>query len=464
MSWVVEELQGLNLGDIRRDLRLMRILQSLADHCEQGFSQAFDSAAEVKAAYRFCENGQVSWPRILAPHQQATVRRCQEQPVVLVAQDTTEINLTHHPTTQGLGYLGSSKCRGLLLHSCLALTPAGTPLGVLHLQPWVRPLEQLGKRHTRHQRPTAEKESQRWLTALAAIGQALPQHPQVVVICDREADLYDLFAAPRPSTIHLLVRVAREQRLVGEHVSLRAALATEPIAGYVQLQVPRGGVRVPREATLAVRYKTLEIPAPRRFRAGVCLPLQYILAEEVSTSPGETPIRWLLATTLPVTCLEDALQGLSYYSRRWGIERFHFTLKSGCQIESRQFEQLPNIERMAAVYSIVAWRVLWLTYESREHPHAPCTQILSPSEWQSLVAYTATHGGGRRRRFILPTTPPTLAEAVRMIGRLGGHLGRRGDGPPGVQSVWRGMARLYDIASVWEIVHPPPIGNEDCGQ
>jgi Transposase DNA-binding/Transposase Tn5 dimerisation domain len=453
MSWAGEELAEAELGDTRRVLRLMRMVESLADHAERSIPQSFDSEAEVKAAYRFWENEAIGWREILAPHSRKTVRRAMDHPVVLVAQDTTEINLTTHPATAGLGYLASTHSRGVLLHSCLAISPQGVPLGIVDQQVWTRPVEQLGQRHQRRKKATADKESQRWLNGVQACQTALAKHPRVIVIGDRESDIYELFAAARAPHVHLLVRVAHEKRRV-EHPAryLGDALATAPVLGQIEVAVPRKQNRPSRRARLNVRVMTLAIQAPHN-RPGPAIPLQFLLVEEVDPPVGEAPIHWLLATTLPVETLENATQCVQWYVFRWRIERFHFTLKSGYQVEERQFEGVENVERALATFSIVAWRVLWLMLTAREQPDGPATIVLAPDEWRAL--YAATHRRGKLHA-PLPLEPPTLGAAVLMLGRLGGHLGRKRDRQPGVKTIWRGITRLHDITIGWRIAHAPP--------
>ena len=465
MSWASEELRELDLGDVRLDLRLMEMIERLAEQCERSVPQAFGSWAEVKAAYRLWENSCVEWQAILAPHRDQVVRRAAEHPVVLAIQDTTEINLTSRPATTGLGYLGAPYCRGLLLHTCLAVTPSGLVLGVLDQQIWARPLSTLGKSKRRHQLSTAAKESQRWLTGLGACGAALADHPQVVVVGDRESDFYDFFVAPRPAHVELLVRVGHESRKVELlDTTIQQALAAAPVRGELLVNVPRSGSRRARQARLSVRFLSLPCPPPHpRGRDGQLarVPLQWILVEETSPVASGKPIRWLLATTLPVTKVEEAARCVEYYARRWTIERFHFTLKSGCQVEERCLESRENLERMLATMSIVAWRVMWLVSMAREQPDEPCTVILCEPEWQTL--YAVTH---RKKPRPLPAQPPTLREAIRMIGALGGFLGRKGDGEPGLKTVWQGLARLSDMTTGWLMHHPPPdasASNESCG-
>jgi hypothetical protein len=452
MSWASEEFSGAELGDDRRVLRLMRMVERLVEHAEQSVPEGFGSWSETKAAYRFFENKQIAWPEILAPHQASTARRAAGEPIVLVAQDTTEINLTQFPATTGLGYLGSPKCRGVLLHTCLAATPEGVVLGVIDQQMWVRPLEKLGKRHARRQKRTDEKESQRWLDGLQATQTVLAKHPQVVVIADSETDIYDLFAAPRAERVHLLVRVSREQRRV-EHVEkyVRQAVEAAAVRGMLSVEVPRKGQRKPRTAQLSVRWLSLSIRAPKSRPAGLpSLDLQFVLIEEVSPPPGEQAVRWLLATTLPVEDLAGAMTCVNYYVRRWLIERFHYTLKSGCLVEERRFEVFDNVCRAVACFSIVAWRLLWLLTEARQHPQQPCTAILCTPEWEALEAVAEQRYRRPRRG-----TPPTLGEAIQLIGKLGGHLGRKRDGPPGIKTLWRGLTHLSHITTGWLLPRPP---------
>lgn len=464
MSWASEELRDVALGDTRLDLRLMQMLEVLARHTEEGFPQSFGSWAEVKGAYRLWENSRVAWQAILAPHTACTAQRASARPVVLAIQDTTEINLTSHRATKGLGYLSASYCRGVLMHSVLAATPEGDVLGLLDVQLWTRPLSQLGKNHRRHQLATPEKESQRWIDGLTATAQALADHPRVIVVGDRESEFYDFFTATRPTGVELLVRVSHEaRRLETAEQTLKQALLAQPIQGELVVEVPRAPRRAARRARLSVRYMTGACPPPHPRSRDATLPrpvLQWILVEEQSPPPSGKPIRWLLATTLPISCLGDAARCVTYYARRWLIERFHYTLKSGCRVEDRYFESLANMERVIATLCIVAWRVMWLVHAAREHPNAPCTVVLCEPEWQTL--HQVTH---RKRPQPLPAQPPSLRDAVRMIAALGGFLGRKGDGEPGVKAVWKGLGRLSDMTTGWLLKHPPPLPAPDasCG-
>jgi hypothetical protein len=174
--------------------------------------------------------------------------------------------------------------------------------------------------------------------------------------------------------------------------------------------------------------------------------LQVVLAQEEDLSDGVKPISWLLLTTIDINSFEVAAHCVRWYTYRWLIERYHYTLKSGCGIEKLQLETGHRIDMALATYSIVAWRLLWLTYEARYNPDIPCDTVLEADEWRSLCATI-------NKNPIPPKKPPTLREAVRMIASLGGFLGRKGDGEPGVKTIWLGLRRLYDITATWKLIH-----------
>jgi hypothetical protein len=298
-----------------------------------------------------------------------------------------------------------------------------------------------------------EKESQRWLNGLTATAERLRQHPHAVLMGDRESDLFNLFAAPRPKNLDLLVRVCRERRCVDHPARyLNTAMEGARVRGHVQIEIAARPNREARRARMAVRWLTLDVHCPRHGAKRPSVPLTFLLVEELSPPSGEKPVRWLLATTLAVKTLEDALRYVQWYAYRWVIERFHFVLKSGCKIEQRQLKTVEHLERAIPVFSIVAWRLLWLTLHARETPDASCTLILKEFEWKIL--WVMEHP----RLPQPPTAPPTLREAFRSIARLGGFLGRKCDGEPGPQTLWRGLRRLHDLGQGWLLAqqnHPP---------
>jgi len=440
------------LGDARLNRRLARLVEDLAAQPTASVPQACGTWAATKAAYRFWDSAQVSAAAIREAHQQGTVERLADHATVLVVQDTTNLDFTHHPATQGLGYLDRPPHQGLKVHSALAVSTAGVPLGLLHQEVWSRDPFTKGKHHQRRRREMAEKESQRWRDGLRVSQEVIPRPHTFIVVADREADIYELFAAPRRENGHLLIRATHNRRVDDVAGYLWAAIRQSPVRGQLTVALRRHDERPAREAHLTVRYMTLAIQRPRHGRrqpGPAELALQVILVEEEAPPATAEAICWLLLTTLPVDTLAQAGQCVYYYTLRWLVERYHYVLKSGCQVEELQLETAARIECALATYCIVAWRLLWLTYEARSNPELSADRVLAAPEWQSL--YCTIH-----KTPTPPQTPPTLHQAVRWIAQLGGFLGRKSDGEPGVKVIWRGLRRLSDIAATWELAHQFP--------
>lgn len=449
--WGEDELRHADLGDKRLNKRFIWTVAKLAARPEASVPEACDGWAETKAIYRFWSS-RVKPEAIRHVHQQSTLERDSGLATVLVVQDTTDVDFTHHPATQGLGYLDIVSHQGLKMHSALAVSVHGVPLGLLHQEVWARDAQELGKRHSRRQRETKEKESQRWLSALQATQEAVPQAVRTITIADQEADIYDLMVLPRRAGSELLIRACHDRRVSGEARYLWETIRRQPVLERYSLNLQRKEDKPARVATVGIRYGSVEIAPPRHRKRRAELKavrLNVVLVEEEEPPAEEKPIRWLLLSTLPIDSLEAAKQAVHWYTFRWLIERYHYVLKSGCRVEHLQLETADRLQRALATYCVVAWRLLWLTYEARRAPDTPCDQILSTEEWQCL--YSATHRSAKP-----PTKPPTLHEAVRWIAQLGGFLGRKHDGEPGVKTIWRGLARLNDIMVGWSLAHPQP--------
>jgi hypothetical protein len=444
-SWAAEELRYADLGDKRLNRRLIDIVETLSAKPTVSVPQACGTWARTKAVYRFWDNQRVTPEAILDGHIRSTIERIKKHDCVLLIQDTTNLDFAHHPSTKGLGHLDNLAQYGMKLHTTLAVSTAGVPLGLVDHQMWARAPETFGRRNQRKQRPTAEKESQRWLTSLERAQQGTVT---VVTIADSEADIFDLFALPRREGSHILIRATHNRR-VETAGHLWDAIRQKPVTGQYTLELRRKEDVPTRQARMSVRYATLTIQPPKsRLKEPGLQPLQLqvILAEESSPPTGHQAVRWLLVTSLPVSSLEDALRCLHWYSYRWLIERFHFVLKSGCRFEDLQLENAERLKRALASYLIVAWRLLWLTYEARRRPEQPCSEVLETHEWQALYCF-------HHRTPHPPPRPPTLHQAVHWIARLGGFLGRRADGEPGVKTIWLGFRRLADIAAAWQLMH-----------
>ena len=450
-DWAEAEFAQASLGDQRLVQRCCELGRAFYARPQAPLPQACGSRASAQAAYRFFDNPRVTMPAILQSHYQATCQRVAAEPVVLAAQDTTSLNYSVHPATELLGLIGSEVQGpiGMLVHSTLAFNLAGTPLGLLDVQSWTRDPEDFGKKHQRKELPFAAKESVRWLRSLEALERAQVQCPgtRLVSVGDREADIYELFvwATEKPGRPALLVRAERDRLLAQDQGPLWAHVASQPVAGELDLQVPRRDQQPGRVARLSVRFAAVELQPPLLKKQLGPVRMWAVLAQEETPPVGREPVKWMLLTNLPVPDFASALEKLRWYTGRWGIEVFHRVLKSGCQIEQRQLAGADRLEACLAIDLVVAWRIFHLTKLGRETPEVPCRVYFEEHEWKALVAYVTQSPQ-------VPKEPPSLREAVRMVASLGGFLGRKADGEPGTQTLWLGLQRLDDLAAMYLVM------------
>ena len=460
-SWAVTEFAEAELGDARRTQRLIRLATVLAHQPMAGLPEACGSRAELKAAYRLLANEAITPAELLASHVSATYERAVRVPVVLGVQDTTEVDWTAHPATTGLGPIGNPTHQGLLVHSTLAFTPERVPLGLLAQEVWARDPEKVGQRATRKQRPITEKESGKWLRSLAAVNEGRHEcpHTHFLSVGDREADVYDLFVAERAEGVDLLIRAAWDRRVVHDEQYLWATVLAQPVAEIYTVPVPRHGAQPARTAVLTLRFGVVELCPPGHRRAERLPSVTVWAVHVVEEYPpaGVEPLEWLLLTTCPVRAAADAQERVEWYACRFGIEVWHKVLKSGCRIEARQLESAARLQRCLTLFSVIAWRIVYATLLSRTLPELPCTVLLALEEWQAL--YCATHHTATPS-----ATPPTLHEAVQWIARLGGFLGRPGDGEPGVTVLWRGFQHLADLTRMYTLLRSPILSAPNVGK
>lgn len=437
---VEREFRTLELGDARRVKRAKRLTASLLRAPEASIPVSCGSSAETKAAYRFLSSAEVTAQALRAAHAAATVERIGGGTVVMAVQDKSNLDFTCCPGTAGLGPLDKPLHRGLKVQSVLLLDAAGVPLGVVDQQVWARD-EDMGKRQTRREREAEEKESWYWRKGFEAVQERVPAEVKVIGIADRESDIYFVLAMPRREGMHLLVRSAHDRGIASEeHTRLREAVEAAPVLGTYGLKLERTRTRRERTAQLEVRAAQVVLCPPKHGTSGggldpVCVSAVQV-RERGEVPRGEKRIEWLLLATWAVETLEAAQECAWTYSQRWKVERLHYVLKSGCRVEDLQLETADRLERALALYTFIAWRLLWLTYQARAAPLSSCTQALEEDEWRVLLAVS----GVRQVR-----GPPTLEDAVRRIAMFGGFQGRKGDGEPGVKALWTGWRRLMDF-------------------
>ena len=437
--WAVQQLATLRLGDERRSVRAAAFLAQKARRPSDSILQGASTPAEVKGCYRYLENKRVS----ARPHWDAihdhTAQGLQGLTYAVSVQDTTALMFAGLKATVGLGTADRPREEALWMHSALVLRADGHPVGLLHNHVWARPLGDFGKGHKRKQRPFEDKESFEWVRGIrrtTKLRDRWSPKTRLVHVFDSAGDVHEVLADVGASGDDAVIRSGRDRRVEGPQRYLREALAAAAVLKRYRVEVPRTRGQRKRRAKVEMRSATVTLDPPGSRGGRGPVTLNAVWVHEPDPPEGVEGLEWLLLTTLAVGTAKQALKVVDLYKLRWRVEEFHLTLKSGCKIEKTQVKTAGRIETLLALFSAVAVRVLQLMYLARTEPGASCTVLLGDDEWRVLSAYTHKRPAGEAR------DPPTIREAVRMIGRLGGHLGRKGDGMPGVRNLWRGWRDL----------------------
>jgi hypothetical protein len=229
--------------------------------------------------------------------------------------------------------------------------------------------------------------------------------------------------------------------------------------GELTVEITGNQQRPARHATVSLRFCQVTLKPPARPRPQDKLPSVTLTAilvrEEHPPADIDEPIEWLLLTNTAVPSLDEAVQVVGWYCCRWQIEVYHKVLKSGCTVEASRLQTADRLQNYIALMGVVAWRLHWLTYINRCAPHQPCTVVLTTPEWQAL--YLRIH-----KTTTFPKKLPTVHQVIRWIAQLGGFLGRKADGEPGITVIWRGWQRLQDMAATWYLIvneRPKLVGN-----
>lgn len=414
-SWAQQEFGGAPLGDGRLSARLVQSAGAQAAQPGRAFSGvAKGDWPAVKGYYRLIDHpdaSAVTPAGILRPHREQTIRRMQGQRLVLCVHDGTDLDYTGLAQCAGLGVIGTNQTgaqsRGLHLHSTLAVTPAGLPLGVLRAACTAPTPKPDGDDRPTSAIPIEEKETFCWIQAHRDCVELAAEMPQtrLLSVMDREADFFELFDEQRRQPrVDLLVRAKHNRTLSGEPGKLFAAVRQAPVQARVQVQVPRQSARpkrakqkarpkrTARTAPLAVRYQAVQLRPPPYHRDKAPIALWVLHAVEEHPPAGTARVEWFLLTTLPLASPEDAIQCLRWYCLRWRIEDWHRVVKSGCRVEALAHATAERLRRAIAINLVIAWRIMLMTLLGRETPELPAEVLFSDLELQVLRAYAKKNG------------------------------------------------------------------------
>ncbi len=460
-SWTDNEFFSADLGDERLNKRLSIISERFAQSPLSPINHACDDWAETKAAYRFFRNEKFAYQDITRSHIAATKERCGEYSTVLAIQDTTYCNYSEHPQTKGLCPLSRKKgthrddmvTLGLIMHSTFMVGTDGLPLGVVDQKIYSRPqpseeINAKKRRSLNDQLPTEDKDSYRWVESLENTYKNLAGiQSRVVTICDREADMYDLFLRAEQLSAPFVVR-ANHDRTVNKkspHSEITGQklwdlLRNKTCEATIKVKIPKQKDLEARTAFCELRFTKFVMNRPLTYVEGKIkhppvLDLHAVYVSEINCPAGHEPIDWMLITNIQIQNRGQALEIVTWYCLRWRIESWHKVLKSGLQVEECRLSTSERLIRYLAVMSIVAWRIYWVTLVARVSPDASCQIFLSEFEWKILSAKFAKTKNQEQ-------LAPTLQQSIKWIAQLGGFLARKGDKQPGIIYIWRGLKKF----------------------
>lgn len=464
LEWIKEELFQADFGDLRLNKRFKLLASELANKPSASINHASTDWAASKAAYRFFSNPKARKEQILSSHILSTQARAASYKRVLVLQDTSIINFNTHLKTTGLCRTSRNKSdesQGLRLHSSLMVTPKGLPLGLIDQEINSTTYNQEANSYKRKRKPIHKKASFKWFKALQAI-ETKAGEQEVILVCDREADIYELFEDCLDRGVDFVIR-ANTNRMLEEDelgdIGLFDRIGVEPVSAQTTVDVPSSGKRKARTAKLDVKYFPVTYAARPRGsgsklyekRSDLCLYVVHL--HETRPPKGFDALSWTLVTSLPVANKTTALEVTGYYKLRWTVELYFKCLKTGCGVEKCRLNEAEKLSKFISLMSIIAWRILWMKFLNRHASTHPCDSFLTKEEWETLwfIKHKRLIKSGKLKAKP-PSEPPSTYEAVRWIAMLGGFLGRKSDGEPGLITIWRGWKDLNAAVELYDVI------------
>jgi hypothetical protein len=442
----------VNLGDHRLTKRLVQSAAKIAAHPEKSFNQIFDWN-ELRGFYNVCHKKAATLTALQSPHWQQTRQEMGQHPLVLILHDTSELDFTEHQALEGSGPIGDGNGRGFLQHNSLAVLPEPKQVLGLAYQQWYVRKEAPKDEHTAR-RKQRKRESELWLRGIEAAGRP-PEGCRWVDVGDRGADIYEAMVQSLAQGHDFLYRVTQNRQVWasadrGEETNLRTYACSLLSQGHDRVAIPARGGRAAREAEVALAGAPVWIPAPsgtlQRAQQPV-LAAWVVRIWEPNPPPGVEGLEWILITSVPTPTIKDLRERRDWYACRWLVEVFHDIEKNGCSEEDRRFETGERMEACLAILSLVAVRIFQLRTALDTQPDQPAAQVATQEEIE-VVRRVTKHGKGAL----------TVKDFVRGVARLGGFLGRKHDGNPGVKTLWRGYQRLQDFLLGYQLGARPAGG------
>jgi len=382
----------INFGDARVSKRLEKTLETMQRKPSSSICTASADRYEAKAIYRMIKNPKLQTEPMIRGAREETIEKIKEsgEKIVLMPQDTSELDYGGLKGCEGLGTHRGIHSLGVICHTSIAVSPKGQIYGLMNQEIWTRPVEEHGKAGERKKKEIEEKESSKWIETMDKSIDGMPEDIKTVTVCDREGDIYELFRKAQWENRAYLVRIV-QNRLTTEDAKLIDYAKNLESGGVCVVQIPRDtrNSRKSREAKLSIKYSQITIKAPRNSGYGSddTITAWVIAAQEIDAPEYiDEPIAWYLLTNIPVNSVDDAYEKVQWYVQRWKIERFHFVWKEVCKVEKIQERDVHKLKKVIVMNSIVAMSILCLMYLSRVFPDTPCDVVFEDDEWRFLYA------------------------------------------------------------------------------
>jgi hypothetical protein len=455
-NWAENEFGGAPLGDKRLSARLVEIAENKAMNPGCAYSGVVGGNwPKVKAYYRLIDkpdDSAVTMANILLPHREQTIRRMKAENTVLCIQDGSDLNYNKLDQCKGLGVIGSNqtnaKSRGLHMHSTIAVTTEGLPLGILQSECTAPKLKSKDDKRPASAIPIEEKKTFCWIEGVRNCMdlKARMPHTSLINVMDREGDFFEMFDDQRKNSasVDLLVRAQYNRGTTGEYKLFETARQSE-VQTQIEIKIPRQSARAKkskqkarakrpmRTAKVSIRYLQVKLNPPpyHNDKEPIALWLVHLLEDNPPANADQ--VEWFLLTTVNIKSIDDALNCVKWYCLRWRIEDWHRVLKSGCKAEELAHKTAERQKRALAINMVIAWRIMLMTLLGRETPELPPDVLFSDIEIKVLKAYA------KKKNL---KSPNCLGDMVKLVANIGGYLGRSNDPPPGHQLMWRGYKHL----------------------
>jgi hypothetical protein len=435
------------LGDSRLNARAVKLGERMTALPEGSLARQVKNNAELEGAYDLLNNRSVTLPALLAPTYAQTRQRASQGGVVLWVNDATELDYTFHAATGGLGPIGTGRGRGLLMHSTLAVVPQTREvLGLGNVEIYLRePTPKPEPKWTR------SMEGRVWGVATQAVGRA-PEGVTWVAVSDAGSNSFVYWSECVRLDKHFLIRVAQNRwvcragdgtavKLVDYARSLPAVSASERT-----VDIPARQGQGARQAQVVLAWAGVQVipsaQGPKEERQLAPFAAWVLRVWEPGPPPEVKALEWILLSSLPVTTLAEADERIEWYTCRWLCEDFHQCLKTGCAIERSQLNDRGDIEALLGFAAPIAVRLLQLRQAARQPNERPAREVVEPLMVEVLALRMDVDGQSMSLRLFW-----------RLVARLGGFLGRKGDGHPGWRTVWWGYRYLSDLTEGARLVN-----------